>query len=121
MLDHILQEPVWLQVWVFWMMGINTLSLLFVRHAEGRWVLAAWVVNVVFMSVLFQLNGYNRLLGLSHVLFWTPLVIYLFRRWRALFGRGLFSVWIVTLLLTNSLSLVVDYIDVVRYLIGDGL
>jgi hypothetical protein len=101
------------------MIAINTAGLLFLRQRAARWVLAAWIGNVVFMSILYELNGYNRLLGLSHVIFWTPLVLWLFRRRAALREPRPFGVWVVLLVATNSVSLVIDYVDVLRYLLGD--
>lgn len=119
MLPHILAEPLYLQIWIFWLIVINTACLFFLRHAEARWVLAAWLGNIVLMTVLFEMNGYNRLLGLSHIVFWTPLLIHLHRRRERLEGERLFDGWVRTLLVTNGLSLVIDYVDAVRYLFGD--
>jgi hypothetical protein len=101
------------------MILINTASLIFLRRMEARWVLGAWLCNFVFMSVLYELNGYNRLLGLSHVIWWTPLLVYLFRRRARLSPDPPFRLWIQVLFLTNAISLVVDYIDVIRYAFGD--
>ena len=119
MLPHILAEPLYIQIWIFWFIVINTACIFFLRHAAARWVLAAWMANIVFMTVLFEINGYNRLLGLSHVVFWTPLLVYLHRRRRVLEGDQLFDGWIRTVFVTNLVSLVIDYTDVIRYLLGD--
>lgn len=119
MMAKIMSEPLWLQAWVYWMMVLNSAALLFLRYPQGKAVLAAWVGNIITMSILFEMVGYVRLLGLSHVIWWTPLVIYLFRS-RASFPAGLAATWLWVLLITNSASLVVDYIDVLRYLMGDG-
>jgi len=118
--QHILTEPWWLQLWVFWMISLNTASLFYLKHVPARAVLAAWLVNLVFMNTLCYFNGYNRLLGLSHILFWTPLVIYLFRVRSQYPPKDSFGVWLRALLATNAVSLVVDYVDVVRYFAGDG-
>ncbi len=119
MMLKVMQEPLWLQAWVGWMMLLNTAALLFLRTAEGRVVLACWIANIITMSVFYELFGYVRLLGLSHVIWWTPLVIYLFAR-RSHFPGGALGVWLWMLLLTNTTSLVIDYIDVFRYFMGDG-
>jgi hypothetical protein len=119
MLPHILAEPLYLQIWIFWFIVINTACIFFLRHVEARWVLAAWIVNVLFMTTLFELNGYNRLLGLSHVVCWTPLLVYLHRRRSSLAGERLFDGWVRTVFATNFISLVIDYLDVIRYLLGD--
>lgn len=119
MMVRIMAEPLWLQAWVYWMMLLNTAAILFLRHREAKVVLALWIGNVITMSVLYEMVGYVRLLGLSHVIWWTPLVIYLFAR-RAHFPAGMVRNWLWVLLLTNSASLVIDYIDVARYFMGDG-
>jgi hypothetical protein len=80
---HLLQQPVWVQVWVAWMGLVNMASLVFLRRPEARVILGAFAGNFIFMNPLFTMNGFNRLLGLSHVVFWTPLVIYLARRFVA--------------------------------------
>lgn len=120
LMGKIMEEPLWLQAWVFWMTIINTASIAFVRHAGGRVALGAWIGNLIFMTLLFETAGYVRLLGLSHVIFWTPLVIYLFVSRANIANQGIYSYWALILGITNSVSLVIDYIDVVRWLIGDG-
>lgn len=117
-MHQLLQQPMWVQMWVTWMSLINMASLAFLRRMEARVVLGALVGNFMLMNALFALNGFNRLLGLSHVLFWTPLVIYLVRRHSKIEGAGAFTVWVRAIVLTNGLSLLIDYIDVARYLIG---
>lgn len=119
--DGILAQPAWLQIWVAWLIVINSAAIFFVRRRPARVALAAWLVNAVLMTMLAELNAYNRLLGISHVLLWTPLVIYLYRLMRAgeLAGPALFDRWARSLFLTNLVSLVVDYVDVARYLMGD--
>jgi len=118
MLEHILNQPFWLKVWIFWMIFLNSASIVFVRRAEGRWVLAAWIASLVTLNRLFEEFGYTRILGLAHVLWWSPLVLYLFRR-RAQFGEGPFGGWARWVALTNAASLAIDYVDVARWALGD--
>src|SRR5262245_16329289 len=92
MFREIAREPFWIQAWIYWILFVNSASLLFVRRAEGRFVLLAWIASLVTMDRLFDAFGYTRILGLAHVIWWTPLVIYLFRR-RARFGEGAFGGW----------------------------
>lgn len=119
MIGEILSQPWWLLIWIAWLGTVNALSLAFLSEVEARWTLAAFLASFVFMSILYQVNGYNRLLGLAHVVFWTPLVIYLYARLTNLVGPRLFERWIRILLATIGLSLVVDYVDVLRYVMGD--
>ena len=118
-MGHILQQPLWIPLWVGWMVVVNTACLAFLRYSVGRWVLVAWVGNMLTMQTLFALNGYNRLLGLSHVLGWTPLLIYLLRQRTRLAPGSAVNRWVAVLATTIALSLALDYLDVGRYLLGD--
>lgn len=137
MMQEIAQQPVWLQIWIYWLILVNTASIVFVgRRVEARWVLAAWIGNLAFMAYLYDTMGYVRLLGLSHVVLWTPLLVYLYRRHQnerqvreqdadepvpvAKETKGLARIaraWLFVLFFTNLTSLAVDYVDVARYFI----
>ena len=118
--EAIAQQPLWLQIWVYWMVITNLAGILFVRgRVEARWVVGAFLVNGVFMSWLNDTQGFTRLLGLSHVIFWTPLAVYLVRHLPSIEARTPFGMWIRVLLITIAVSLVIDYIDVARYLLGE--
>ncbi len=118
----IMAQSLWLQAWVGWMVVVNVIgALAFIRRAEAKWVLLAMLGNYILMSWLYGQFGYQRILGLAHVVFWTPLLIYLWRR-RAQWGLSGFSgKWIAVLFTTNFTSLVIDYADVARYLMGERL
>ncbi len=119
MMEFLAAEPAWLQAWVYWMMAVNTASVLFVRHRGAQLVLALWIGNIITMSLLFEWNGYNRLLGLSHVIWWTPLLVLLWRGRRSVPRTGLYPRWLAVVFVTDAASLVIDYVDVVRYALGD--
>lgn len=116
---HLLGQPLWVQLWVAWMGIINMAAIAFWPRREALTVLIVFAANVAFMNLLFAIGGFNRLLGLSHVLWWTPLVVYLVRRLPAISASTGFGRWVRVLIATNALSLVIDYTDVVRYLLGD--
>lgn len=120
MMEHMMQEGPVLKAWLFWMMFINTASILFViQRVEARWVLAAWIANLIIMPQLFELYGYTRILGLSHILVWTPLLVYLWMR-RDRIDRSTWSGrYLVVLFVTILVSLAFDYVDLVRYFAGD--
>lgn len=121
LMGHIMNQRPLLVAWVTWLMVVNTASVLFVRRrVEARWVLAAWLVNFALMSGLFAAFGFTRILGLAHVLVWTPLLIYLWRRSPGAQGGGAFKIWIVALFVSNAISVAIDYVDVARYVLGDG-
>ena len=120
MMEQILAEPLWLVIWVFILMTVNTASLLFIKRVEARYVLVAWLINLPLMTYLFETFGYVRLLGFSHVVVWTPLLIYLWlKRKNWMPPQSLTDKWITLLFSVNLLSLVIDYIDVARWLLGE--
>ena len=119
LMESIAQQPVWLQVWMGWMGFINLAAILFVwKTREARWALAAFLASAMTMSGLYEIFGYERILGLAHVLFWTPLLIWLFGRRKSIGRRGAPAIYLHVLFATIGLSLVVDYYDVATFLIG---
>ena len=119
MMTDIMNEPLWLQAWVGWMMVINTASLFFLSHREPRIVLAAWIGNLITMTTMYEYFGYTRILGLSHVIWWTPLIIFLLMRLPQIEKGKRVRTWILILIATNTASLIIDYIDVIRYILGE--
>lgn len=115
--------PTWVVVWVNFMSVVIGLAVpfAFVR-VEARWLLAVMAGTILFGGWLYASVGYERLLGLAHVVFWTPFVIYLWRRrgrWRV--SETISGKWLVLLFIIMSISLVIDYVDVARYVLGDRL
>ena len=121
LMGHIMSQTPLLVAWVTWLMIVNTAALLFVRrHVEARWVLAAWLVNFLLMNGLFAAFGFSRVLGLAHVIVWTPLLVYLWRTTPNAGAGSAFTTWLLLLFVSNAVSLVIDYVDVARFVLGDG-
>ena len=101
-------------------MAVNTASLVFVKnHVPARVVLIVWMLNAPSMMITAEYAGFTRILGLIQVIYWTPLAIYLFREIRKIEEKNLYQKWVTILLVTIVGSLIIDYIDVVRYIIGE--
>ena len=68
---------------------------------------------------LYDQLGYVKLLGLPHILLWTPYALYLVAQIR----RPDMPVWprriMMVVLATILISLAFDYVDVARYLLGE--
>ncbi len=117
----ILLQPIWIQAWIGWLVLVNFFGgLIFLRsRVEAKWVLVAFLAAAFMMEVMYHQYGFQRILGLPHVIFWTPLVIYLWQR-QAVWDRpGFSSKWLAIVFVTNVTSLIIDYIDVARYLSGE--
>src|SRR5262245_61696111 len=122
-------EPLWLRAWLVVLSSVFVAALFFVlRREAGSWrirlepiaILASFLASAAAMNALYAQVGYVRLLGLAHLVFWTPVYVWILYRRRAIPGTSLFERYLSAYLLVAGTSLVIDAIDVVRYLAGDG-
>ena len=74
----------------------------------------------MIMTWLYSQVGYVRLLGLAHLVYWTPVYLWMWSRRRALVRGTLFTKWVQAYLIIVGLSLAIDVVDVIRHLVGDG-
>ncbi|MGI9406686.1 MAG: hypothetical protein ACR2O4_09980 [Hyphomicrobiaceae bacterium] len=117
-------QAAWIQYWVM-AMGIviaaTIIVLLFSRPTRRDAVSIAATMAATFLAMnwLYGQIGYVRLLGIVHVILWTPLVIYLWRRLQDASITPPFRQMIWLLIATLTVSLAFDYADVIRYLLGE--
>ena len=119
--DAVAAGPQWVAVWVNYMGLVFLLAVPFsFIRAEARWALITMLLTAPAMIALYSQVGFVRLLGVVHVVLWTPLAIYLWRRrgkWRV--KETIAGKWIAVLFATIIISLLFDYADVARYLLGE--
>ncbi len=128
-IDQILaQNPIFV-AWFWWLVFINSLSMGFVIWSrEARWILAVWLINIWGLELFYNIwglrlldgvIGYSRLLNLTHIALWTPLLAYLILRaphiaWRSVTGR-----YIGLLMFSNAIALILDYRAFILWLLGE--
>ena len=127
--EAIATEPMWLQAWVGVLAVVQLIGLVFmVGRADGRWrlrpepivMLVSLIAASTLMEWLYGQVGYVRLLGLAHLVCWTPVYVWFLGR-RGVVGTGsLFGKWINAYLVVVGISLAIDVVDVIRHLLGDG-
>ena len=117
-------QPLWVQYWLYVViLGIVVLPLTLLIWKQTRLTafitVAASILAGVGVSKLYDQLGYVKLLGLPHVILWTPLVWYLWRQIK----RNDMPEWprriMMLVLAVFVASLVFDYVDVARYLVGE--
>ncbi len=114
-----LKMPVHWQLWLVLLVTANLLiPLFFLARIEARVVVATLAASMTLMTVLTGRYGFTRILGMGHVL-WIPLLYFLWIRLDAIPANDAFGIWIRALIVLNALSLIIDGIDVVRYVAGD--
>ena len=119
-IDQILvQSPIFV-AWFWWLVFINSLSMGFVIWSrEARWVLAVWLINIWSLELFYNLIGYSRLLNLTHIVLWTPLLAYLALRARHIAWDSLTGRYIGLLMLSNAIALSLDYRALILWLLGE--
>ncbi|MCP5140531.1 MAG: hypothetical protein R3F27_04735 [Gammaproteobacteria bacterium] len=122
--DAMFSATGWILIWFYWLgmaMVVTPLALAFSKatRRDALIVLLTNIVVVVSMGWLYDQIGYVRLLGIVHVILWTPLLVYLVGRARnseiTLFFRLVIWLFVASL----AVSLAFDYVDVARYLLGE--
>jgi hypothetical protein len=119
LINRISEGPPWVYWWTRVIDISNWLLILFAFFdPRARWALLAWLCNIVMILTLYNLFGYSRILGLSHIIAWTPLMFYLLRQ-RKPFSEenwaGRYLYWFMSVVVV---SLAFDYFDLGRYLIA---
>ncbi len=115
----LMRMPIYWQPWLMLMVAANAIiPIFFIQRFEAQVVLGAFLASVIFMTILTGLSGYTRLLGLGHI-FWFPLLIFLWLRLCQNPADDFFGIWLRALIAINAASLVIDTVEVVRYIAGD--
>ncbi|MGB3246298.1 MAG: hypothetical protein WBB25_17320 [Sulfitobacter sp.] len=122
--EAIAAQPAWVGVWLnvlFLGAFILPLALLVWKpsRVSGIATLLGSVLAGALITWMYGTLGYVKLLGLPHIVIWTPLVFFLIAQAR----RAGMPVWprrIIWLIVATLLvSLAFDYTDVIRYLLGE--
>jgi len=106
-------------VWIMVLMAVNMIGpLFFLDHLEGQLVLGVFVISAGLMMLLYAATGFTRVLGAGHVL-WLGMLPWLWSRLDSIQMEGWLSFWVIAVIAVNGLSLIIDIVDVTRYLRGD--
>ena len=115
----LLKSPTHVQVWLLFLMTSNlVLPLFFLHRLEAQLVLVASLAGAILMTILTGVYGFNRLVGLGHI-FWIPLLLFLWTRLGQIPADSFYGLWLRIVMALDGVSLVIDAIDVFRYVAGD--
>lgn len=115
---HILAMPFCWQLWVAALFATNMGAVVFLPRLEAWIVLGGLCLGALFQNLIFARLGFVRLLGLGHV-HWFVMLGWLLSRLDLISGEPWFYRWVVAVTLFCGISLVIDTIDVLRYLRGE--
>ncbi len=107
------------QVWMVLLVSVNlVLPFFFLDKLEAMAVLVCVIASMSIMVTLFARFGFVRLLGLGHIP-WLFTVPWLWLQLGKTVESGLFYYWLLAVVVLDSISLVIDAVDVARYWIGE--
>jgi hypothetical protein len=111
-------EKPW-QLWMVFLVSANmVLPWFFLGRPEALMTLVAAMIGVTIMIALYARYGFVRLLGLGHFP-WLCTVPWLCLRLSQTTESGPFYYWLLTVIVLDSVSLIIDTVDVIRYWMGD--
>ena len=105
------------KIWMNWMLFIFFAALFFVYwHVSARIILVAIVITIPIAVLIFKQTNNIHLLGISHLICWLPLIIYLIKS--EIIGKleklkTPYGVYLILLITTVSISLILDIRDIV--------
>ena len=109
------------KLWVGLLVIFNMIiPLFFLERLEAQVVLATIMASMAVMTLITGTTEFTRLLGLGHI-FWIPLLYFLGTHLDQIPPDDGFGVWVRALMVINATSLVIDAVDVLRYLAGERM
>jgi hypothetical protein len=107
------------RIWFALLSFLNLLAPLFFLHRPEAWAtLACYALAAAVMIPLHRRRGWVRLLGVGHFQ-WLLLLPWLVYRYLQTSPSGALRVWMLAVILVDAVCLVIDMVDVVRYMAGD--
>jgi len=112
-LQGLLQMPLHWQLWVALLMTLNGLAPLFFLPAR---IAGEALVAMALGMALAERHGFTRLLGVMHL----PWLLLVPRALASIPGSsGGLRTWLIALVAADCASLLLDALDILRYLAGD--
>ena len=109
---ELMQQPIWIPIWVFYLMFINLASVGFWHEPLAKLVFISFMISAMLMMGLYSCFGFEKILGLGHIL-WVPLLVYILMQLPSIVAS--FRSYLVILSISIAISLVFDIADVWKY------
>lgn len=109
---ELMQRPLWVSLWVLFLMIINMGSIAFWHESVAQLILTTFLVSAMLMMGLYSRCGFEKILGLGHVP-WIPLLAYLLTQIPT--AEAAFQTYLLVLSASIAISLAFDTIDIWNY------
>lgn len=107
-----MRQPVWIPIWVFYLMVINVVSVGFWGEPLAKLIFISFMISAMLMMGLYSKFGFEKILGLGHIL-WVPLLVYILTQISSV--EDGFKSYLVALSISIAISLAFDIFDVWNY------
>ena len=114
----LLRFPPLARAWVVLLVLVNLASVLFLDTIYGQVAAAAMSAGVVVIVLIHETLGFVRLMGIGHI-FWIPMLIWFVMNPPDRSETPTLYWWFMSLVVCNTLCLVIDTRDVLRYVRGE--
>ncbi len=94
------------------------IPLVLIYYKEAQVTILCALVGLAIGLIIFRFDGYRRLLSLMHVP-WIFLVAFLWERLQMNPTGDVLGVWMRSIIVINSISLIIDAKDLVLYIRGN--
>lgn len=121
LMTKILKMPFPWNVWVA-ILGLVNMGggLYYFSTLEGKLAILSLMGAMMIMIVIYKFRGFVRLLGLGHIIFWTPFLFFVCCKLNQKeILDTYFKKWLILVFILNTLSLLIDFFDVWKYYRGD--
>ena len=106
-------------LWILILVCVNAIiPSIFLPDFVATITIIIFFVGATAMIILTHYYGFTRILGLVHIL-WIPLLAFLLTKIDLANLSSPYHQWLAGLIACNAVSLVIDIIDVYRYVKGD--
>jgi len=109
---ELLKQPVWIPIWVFYLMVINVASVSFWYEPLAKLVFITFMISAMLMMGIYSRFGFEKILGLGHIL-WVPLLVYILMQLPTF--ESSFKIYLVALSISIAISMAFDIVDVWKY------
>jgi hypothetical protein len=107
-----MQQPVWIPVWVLTLMIVNIASIGFWSEPLAKVIFVTFMLSAMLMMGLYSKFGFEKILGMGHIL-WIPLLVYVLMEIPT--ANDTFKAYLIILSISIVVSLAMDIVDVRRY------
>lgn len=126
MQEAIALQPAWVGLWLRVLLlcaFILPVSLVIWKQTRLAGIITVFAsVAAGFVTAqLYGFVGYVKLLGLPHIIFWTPLIFFLITVWRKPDLPKIPKLILTLVMSVILISLAFDYVDLLRYVLGERI